>query len=49
VHYSGFEDFFGAPPGTARTPIYDSARLESEVQKLDARIRVARPGDEYVV
>jgi len=49
VHYSGFEDFFGAPPGTARTPIYDSARLELEVQKLDARIRIARPGDEVEV
>jgi phosphoribosyl 1,2-cyclic phosphodiesterase len=49
VHYSGFEDFFGSPPGTAPTPIYDNAQLESEVEKLDGRMGVARAGDEVVV
>jgi hypothetical protein len=49
VHYSGFEDYFGSPPGTARTPMYDNEHLQSEVQRLDGRLRVAKSGDEYGV
>ena len=49
VHYSGFEDFFASPSAGARTPIYDYAQLEVEIQKLDPRLKVARAGDEYVL
>jgi hypothetical protein len=49
VHYSGLEGFFVSPPGRERTPICDNVHLESEVQRLDGRLEVARAGDEVEV